>query len=579
MKKRLLTIIALASAIAVNAQVSNRSTIDSKKAAQKTRKEKKKESHEDRMKSAEEEFLEFERQMGKEFEEYEKQVEDNFEEERRKAIEEYEEYKRKVEAEFEAYANSVKQTWGEDNFVDDTKNQWVEYSDDYKSRSIVDFESGDVTIEVALDDVDENDTNEIEKRLAEAIERMLESKGNSTPYNTKSKGNDLTKEPILDGLVDLSKYEIEKSDTPATAPADNKNKNTPPAPTLRGGNQPQTTSKSGSTKAEEKTTAQNDAAAVAQQKEIEKKKKEEETKRAEEQKKKQDEARQRAEEKKKQDEARQRAEEKKKQEEARAKQQAEEKKKQEEARAKQQAEEKKKQEEARAKQQAESKKKKEEASAKEIAKAVAKQSAKTVSTVKGEDKKERKVVAVQMTLVSNNLSKKASIYKDYVSTYSKKFNVEEPLIFAVIEQESSFNPEAKSWVPAYGLMQLVPKSGGVDAYQYVYKKQWIPTMEYLYVPHQNIELGTAYLCKLMEMFKGVKDVDCRRLCAIASYNTGAGNVSRAFTGKTSIKEAVQIINTMSYNELYDHLTKKLSTEEARKYVSGVSRRRENYIKK
>ena len=567
MKKRLLTIIALASAIAVNAQVSNRSTIDSKKAAQKTRKEKKKESHEDRMKSAEEEFLEFERQMGKEFEEYEKQVEDNFEEERRKAIEEYEEYKRKVEAEFEAYANSVKQTWGEDNFVDDTKNQWVEYSDDYKSRSIVDFESGDVTIEVALDDVDENDTNEIEKRLAEAIERMLESKGNSTPYNTKSKGNDLTKEPILDGLVDLSKYEIEKSDTPATAPADNKNKNTPPAPTLRGGNQPQTTSKSGSTKAEEKTTAQNDAAAVAQQKEIEKKKKEEETKRAEEQKKKQDEARQRAEEKKRQEE------------EARAKRLAEEKKKQEEARAKQQAEEKKKQEEARAKQQAESKKKKEEASAKEIAKAVAKQSAKTVSTVKGEDKKERKVVAVQMTLVSNNLSKKASIYKDYVSTYSKKFNVEEPLIFAVIEQESSFNPEAKSWVPAYGLMQLVPKSGGVDAYQYVYKKQWIPTMEYLYVPHQNIELGTAYLCKLMEMFKGVKDVDCRRLCAIASYNTGAGNVSRAFTGKTSIKEAVQIINTMSYNELYDHLTKKLSTEEARKYVSGVSRRRENYIKK
>ena len=183
-----------------------------------------------------------------------------------------------------------------------------------------------------------------------------------------------------------------------------------------------------------------------------------------------------------------------------------------------------------------------------------------------------------MVLVSDNLSKSAALYKDYVAEYSNSFSIEEPLIFAVIEQESSFNPEAKSWVPAYGLMQLVPKSGGFDAYRYVYKREWVPTMSYLYVPNQNIELGTAYLRILMNQFKNVTDPDCRRLCVIASYNTGAGNVCRAFTGKTNVKAAVELINKMSYDELFRHLTNKLSTEEARKYVSGVSKRREKYIK-
>ena len=511
MKKALFTFITLALSVTVQAQFKSTSAIDSMRAR-------------------------FERER--------EAISISFNEKAQKAHEEYEEYEKKMRAEYENYVSSIKKTWGKDNVVDDTKNEWVEYGKDYKSRSVVDFENGNITVEVVLDDdVNENDTEEIEKRLAEAIEKMLESKGSTDPYSKKG-GEGLTKKPILDGLVDLSKYDIGERES---SPKIKDNKKTPPTPTLKGKELSETTVKgegkvpSGQNSKTTKLADIKDGKAAGineKQKEIEKKR-EENIQRITQIKDKQEKARLLAEEKKKQ------------QEQEKERQLAEEKKKQQEP---------------------------EKKASSDIAKAVAEQSKKSITTIKGEDNKERKVVKVNMALVSDKLSKSASLYKDYVAKYSNNFSIEEPLIFAVIEQESSFNPEAKSWVPAYGLMQLVPKSGGFDAYRYVYNREWVPTMSYLYVPHQNIELGTAYLRILMNQFKNVTDPDCRRLCVIASYNTGAGNVCRAFTGKTNVKAAVELINKMSYDELYRHLTNKLSTEEARKYVSGVSKRREKYIK-
>ena len=559
-----------------------------------------------------------------------------FEQYSQNAFDEYMRYEAEMRAEYSRYVSSIKQMWGADSVVNDTRSEWVEYSNDFKSRSIVDFESGEVSVEVVLDDVDGNNEEEVEKLLAQAIEKMLESKGNSNPYDSKGKGSALTESPILDGLIDLSRYNIEKSIAAEKPNSKNKRK-TPPSPTVRGKNLEFADNSKNVTKANDeeakriaeankKLEEEAERIAEMQKKQEEetnrlaesRKKQEEETrilaeerKRQEEETKKLTEARKRQEEeakklaearKKQEEEERKLAEVKKKQEEERKlaearKKQEEEERKLAEAKKKQQEEEKrlaeaKKKQEEENRKLAEAKKKQEEeekklaktkdeqkASNKDIAQAIAKQSDKSTTVVKGEDNKERTVVKIGMALVSDNLSKNAALYKDIVNTHSEKFEIEEPLIFAVIEQESHFNPEAKSWVPAYGLMQLVPKSGGYDAYRYVHKRDWIPTMEYLYVPQQNIELGTAYLRILENMFKNVKDADCRRLCVIAGYNTGAGNVCRAFTGKTNIKGAVEYINKYSYEELYDYLTKKLSTDEARKYVSGVSSKREKYIKK
>lgn len=433
------------------------------------------------------------------------QQRDDFEQYSEQARLEYERYEQQMRQEYTSYVQSIKNVWGNDSIVEDSPTEWVEYGDDYKSRSIVDFDNNDITIEIALDNINPKDEYQINQKLEEAIERLLESRGSSCPYKSGvDKNQPLTERPILEGIVDLSQYAIDISTTPVEAQPKAK-RQAPPTPTVRGkeltlpqkdqADQGVKLASSGgkmsdrvNAQKEIKHPAQNKAKPIVTPKPVVKQ------------------------------------------------------------------------------------------TPKAVAKAVVKQTPKKTVTVKGADNKERTVVQVQMKLVSDNLSKNAALYKDFVARYSEKFQIEQPLIYAVMEQESRFNPEATSWVPAYGLMQLVPKSGGFDAYRYVYKNEWIPSKSYLYVPHQNIELGTAYLRILMNQFSGVTDPECRRLCVIAGYNTGAGNVSRAFTGNTKLKNAIPLINQYNYQQLYDHLTKKLSTEEARNYVSGVSKRREKYIK-
>ena len=73
----------------------------------------------------------------------------------------------------------------------------------------------------------------------------------------------------------------------------------------------------------------------------------------------------------------------------------------------------------------------------------------------------------------------------------------------------------------------------------------------------------------MNQFASVSDSHCRRLCVIASYNTGAGNVSRSFIGTTNLSKALAHINRYNYDELFNHLITNLPYEETRNYVQRV----------
>ena len=191
----------------------------------------------------------------------------------------------------------------------------------------------------------------------------------------------------------------------------------------------------------------------------------------------------------------------------------------------------------------------------------------------------KNIVAITMELVEDHIPKRAEKFKQMVSSHSAKYSVDEPLIYAIMEQESAFNPVAQSWVPAYGLMQLVPKSGGRDAYRYVHKEDRIPSPDFLFDPNNNIQLGTGYLKLLMSTtFAKVTDVRCRMLCAIAAYNTGAGNVSRSINGTTNISKAIPTINSMSYDQLFSHLKRNLPHAETQDYIQKVTSKMHKYIK-
>jgi len=192
------------------------------------------------------------------------------------------------------------------------------------------------------------------------------------------------------------------------------------------------------------------------------------------------------------------------------------------------------------------------------------------------DKQDKKP-KVMADLKKNKLPKSARSLETHVSQYAKKAKVENAVVFAIIETESAFNPMAKSGVPAYGLMQIVPRSAGQDATQQLFGKPKILSPSYLYNSEQNIEIGTTYLNILYYRYlKGVKNPESRLYCSIAAYNTGAGNVAKAFTGKRRLKPALEHINAMTPQQVYDHLIKNLPYEETQKYLAKVNKRITKY---
>jgi len=199
------------------------------------------------------------------------------------------------------------------------------------------------------------------------------------------------------------------------------------------------------------------------------------------------------------------------------------------------------------------------------------------------------VYTLNIALPSDSILIKAKRYKNDVFQKAEKFDLTPSFIYAIIQTESSFNPMARSYIPAFGLMQIVPQSAGKDAYEFLYHKKKILSPEYLYNSHNNILIGSAYLHKLYYVyFKGVKNPVSRLYCSIAAYNTGAGNVACAFNstsrnykgrvickrsrGDYRISKAVSKINSMSSKEVYNYLINNLKYDEARNYLKRVMSR-------
>lgn len=175
---------------------------------------------------------------------------------------------------------------------------------------------------------------------------------------------------------------------------------------------------------------------------------------------------------------------------------------------------------------------------------------------------------VTFNMVKNHQSGSQHKYSAFVAQSGSRFKVKSSLIYAIMEAESSFNPYAISHVPAYGLMQIVPTTAGRDAHQLIYGKAGTPTKDYLFVPQNNIQMGAAYLSILNDRYLAqVKNAQAREYCVIAGYNTGSGNVLKAF--HSNREQAFAAINKLSAAQVYNQLVAKLPYEETRRYLPKV----------
>lgn len=187
------------------------------------------------------------------------------------------------------------------------------------------------------------------------------------------------------------------------------------------------------------------------------------------------------------------------------------------------------------------------------------------------------VTSIVYTLPKKSLPQKAKPFLTEVNKQAKRWNVDPALLLAVIHTESSFNPMARSPIPAFGLMQIVPSTAGKDVSALLHGEPLLLSPDYLYQPQNNIEAGSAYLHILdQRYFKSVRNEESRNLLCIAAYNIGAGNVAKTLTGTKSLSRAAIAANLMSPEQIHQKLLRDLPADETRNYLKKVLKRSNDY---
>lgn len=108
-------------------------------------------------------------------------------------------------------------------------------------------------------------------------------------------------------------------------------------------------------------------------------------------------------------------------------------------------------------------------------------------------------------------------YRATLEREAERRKLDPMLLAALIRQESSWNPDARSRVGATGLGQIMPATGkwlagsaDID--------DWDP--RYLQVPEVNLRMAAGYLDDLLDRYAGAQDL------ALAGYNAGPGRADR-----------------------------------------------------
>ncbi|WP_294833249.1 membrane-bound lytic murein transglycosylase MltC [uncultured Gilliamella sp.] len=180
-----------------------------------------------------------------------------------------------------------------------------------------------------------------------------------------------------------------------------------------------------------------------------------------------------------------------------------------------------------------------------------------------------RITYVEIKLVPNHINQRARKFLPLVTQASNRYLIDERLILAIMEVESAFNPFAVSRTDALGLMQVQQHTAGRDIFK-LRGKSGEPSRQYLLDPRNNVDMGTAYLSLLKTKYlAGINNPISLRYAMITSYNGGAGSVLRTFSSDRN--EAINIINSMTPQQVYRKLVTSHVSQESRNYLIKVSK--------
>lgn len=168
-----------------------------------------------------------------------------------------------------------------------------------------------------------------------------------------------------------------------------------------------------------------------------------------------------------------------------------------------------------------------------------------------------------------------SPYDDVARQYAGEYNFDWRLIIAQMYQESRFNPSAKSWAGAVGLMQVMPRTA---------RELGVKNLK---DPNLSIKAGVKYLDWLRDRFESELPVQDRMWFALAAYNAGAGHVrdARALARKKgwettrwfgNVERAMLLLSKRKYAKTAKHGY--VRGAEPVKYVREIRNRFLAYVK-
>ena len=138
-------------------------------------------------------------------------------------------------------------------------------------------------------------------------------------------------------------------------------------------------------------------------------------------------------------------------------------------------------------------------------------------------------------------------YKEIVSVYADKYNVDENIIFSVIKAESNFENNAVSHKDALGLMQIMEGTAKDVATKYDINIDLNNAEQEILNVQNNINIGAKYLSVLIDKYQNIE-------LAVAAYNAGTGTVDN-WIEKGIIKKDGSDIENIPYKETNNYVRK------------------------